>query len=143
MTQRFRTMAPILPDWSVGEFLDLLPTRGKSVQPSGETDEGLDMLLKHAFNSPGNEGNGNKVLQQLTKKIRGPFGAPALEGPTGASLEDELLRSGGRKQCVPFALSEHEVVGEGLCDLGRDNLWEMLRCAASGVTSRGYAWLLN
>ena len=83
------------------------------------------------------------VMQQLTKKIRGPFGSPALEGPTGSSYEDELMRSGGRSECVPFALSGHDVVGEGLRDKGRDNLWEMLRCAASSVTSRGYAWLLN
>src|SRR6476660_3275979 len=105
MTQRFRTMAPILPDWSMGEFLDLLPKRGVRVEPIGETDEDLDVLLKHALVSADNEAGSGKVLQQLTKKIRGPFGAAALEGPTGASFEDELMRSGGRSQCVPFALS--------------------------------------
>jgi hypothetical protein len=113
-------------------------------------DESLDLLLKHALGTSRQEPNGSVVWQQLNRKVRGPFGTPALESPSLSSLEIELMQSGGLVQPAPFVVSdkalrghdrEHESTGAGPASSGP--LWEMLRFVSSGLSQNGYAWLLT
>jgi hypothetical protein len=95
-------------------------------------DESLDVLLKHAFTSAPAAEDKSHVWQKLARKMKGPFGAPALEGPTQSSLEVELTVSGGWALPVPFTLAKHPISGNGPDLQGRAAFWGFLRCDCLG-----------
>jgi hypothetical protein len=120
----------------------------KAFEESGEgldPDEGLDMLVKNALVAKPMEtdSRGGHVWQQLTRKMKGPFGAPALEAPGVSALDSELMASGGLVQLAPFALSDKAVGSYSHETPARESLWEMLRFVSSGTAQRGHIWLLS
>jgi len=108
-----------------------------------QDEEQLDVLLKFALERSPEAADGNRVWQQITRKVLGPFGAPALEAPAGTSLELEMMVSGGRRQPAPFALSDSARGSQHSRTENAQPIWGMLRCVCSGIAQRGNAWLLT
>lgn len=109
-------------------------------------DMALEVLLKHALdtNAPAKaEADGGHVWQQLTRKMRGPFGAPVLEAPGISALDSELMASGGVVQLAPFAISDRADRSHSHETQGRESLWAMLRLVSSSAPQRGQAWMLS
>jgi len=129
MIQHARLRRVAVPSGLLDELL-----RQPEQQPPGHThamqaDESLDVLLKHAFSEAPAERDTETVWQKLSRKMRGPSGAPALEGPTQSSLEVELTQSGGWSHPIPFALPI--VRSSGM--QGRDSAWTFLRFECLGL----------
>jgi hypothetical protein len=106
-------------------------------------EEDLDVLLKFALERSPEAADGKRVWQQITRKVLGPFGSPALEAPAGTALELEMMVSGGRSQPAPFALSDNARGSQYQCAENSQPIWSMLRCVCSGTSQRGNAWLLT
>ena len=106
---------------------------------SGEDE--FEFLLRHALSSAAAEPDGSKMWQHIARKMRGPFGTPALEGPGCTTLEQALMSSGGRVQLAPFVLGgplNHE---EPAIPQGTESLWKMLRCFSVASAPKGYSWM--
>src|SRR5215207_9929310 len=52
---------------------------------SEQAEEHLDDLVRHALNAAPQH-DGNRIWQQITRKVLGPFGTPAFEAPAQSSL---------------------------------------------------------
>ena len=108
-----------------------------------EFDDTLDHLLKHAMKTTSKTPDTGRVWQQLSRRVRGPFGYAALEAPALDSIETELLTSGGRVQQAPFVLSDrvrdHSRERHGAVDA----LCDMLRSGTSVRSPLGSAGILS
>jgi hypothetical protein len=70
-------------------------------------DESLDLLVKHALKSHAPQmptPSSNNVWSKLSKRVRGPFGKIAVEGP--AASGDELAING--PNISPFAVGDEK-----------------------------------
>ena len=104
-------------------------------------DDEFEFLLRHALSAAGPEPDGGKVWQHVARKMRGPFGAPALEGPGCTTLEQALMSSGGRVQLAPFVLGSPSNHEEPAKLPGTESLWERLRCFSVASAPKGYSWM--
>jgi hypothetical protein len=114
--------------------------------PGGYSKSGEDefeFLLRHALSTTAAEPDGGKVWQHLARKMRGPFGAPALEGPGCTTLEQALMSSGGRVQLAPFVLGSPWNHEEPAMPGGTESLWARLRCFSVATAPKGYSWMFT
>jgi hypothetical protein len=107
-----------------------------------EFDDSLDHLLKHAMKSTSSAPDNGRVWQQLSRRVKGPFGF-ALEAPALDSIEAELLTSGGRVQQAPFVLSDRVRDRSQERHSAVDSLCEMLRSGTSVRSAIGSAGILS
>ena len=152
MIQRFRHMARPYFGFSIAD--SRLPANPKYERQqkclSGEdtsrgypksSDDEFEFLLRHALSTSSAEPDGGKVWQHVARKMRGPFGAPALEGPGCTTLEQALMSSGGRVQLAPFVLGSPSNHEEPAKLPGTESLWERLRCFSVATAPKGYSWM--
>jgi len=144
MIQHVRVRRVAIPGDILDKFLQQSAEDLQSFSPARQAEESLDVLLKHALNAaPAEEEDDNThVWQKLARKMMGPFGAPALEGPTQSSLEVELTSSGGWSRPVPFAVSmprQREMYNDVP---GHASLWSFLRFDYVGLPQPGSNSLL-
>ena len=96
MIRRIKALAGTTP----GEIVDGIVSHLKALDDveelEGQRDPSLDLLLKHAMHSasPGAP-NAGRIWQQLSRRVVGPFGGLAVEGPASG---------GGGSERVPFNL---------------------------------------
>lgn len=88
---------------------NVLSTLRDRIEPGGQADgdESLDILVKHALKSHTPQTPGpdtNNVWSKLSKRVRGPFGKIAVEGP--AAQGDDLARLGSNG--VPFSVGDEK-----------------------------------
>jgi len=142
MIPRFRNMAPHLPECVLEGLMDNAKRTANEEEQTKGADDAFDFLLKHALTNTPEQADGGKVWQHIARKMRGPFGTPALEGPGCTTLEQVLMSSGGRVQLAPFVFGspDHREKPDG--PRGTECVWEMLRCVSSTNTPKGYSWLL-
>jgi hypothetical protein len=72
---------------------------------AGDGDESLDILVKHALNTHTPQTpvpSTSNVWSKLSRRVRGPFGKMAVEGPAATGDNLSTLGSGG----VPFAVGD-------------------------------------
>ncbi|HEY0071791.1 MAG TPA: hypothetical protein VGE04_17645 [Chloroflexia bacterium] len=86
---------------------DVLSTLRNRMEPAGATegDESLDILLKHALNTHTPETpvpSTSHVWSKLSRRVRGPFGKIAVEGPAASGQGLSTLGSGA----VPFSVGD-------------------------------------
>ena len=86
---------------------DVLSTLRNHMEPlgAGEADESLDILVKHALNTHTPQTpvpSSSNVWSKLSRRVRGPFGKMAVEGPAASGDSLAALGSGG----VPFAVGD-------------------------------------
>ena len=86
---------------------DVLSTLRNHMEPVGATDgdESLDILVKHALNTHTPETpapSTNNVWRTLSRRVKGPFGKIAVEGPAAPGRELGMLGSG----VLPFAVGD-------------------------------------
>jgi hypothetical protein len=146
MIQRIRVVAVPCGCRRPNSLLAKLRIQQNRQAVAEQDEEQLDILLKFALERSPEEADGNRVWQQITRKVLGPFGSPALEAPAGTSLELEMMISGGRRQPAPFAISDNARGSQHSQYDGSQNsqpIWSMLRCVCSGIAQRGNAWLLT
>jgi hypothetical protein len=141
MIPHFRNMAPLLPECALEGLFGTARRTAKEDEVSNNMDDGFEFLLKHALAGAREQVDGGKVWQQIARKMRGPFGTPALEGPGCTMLEQVLMSSGGRIQLAPFVLGSPEHGEKPGGPRGTECLWEMLRCVSSTTAPKGYSWL--
>jgi hypothetical protein len=144
MIQHVRVRRVAIPSDILEKILQQREETLERFSHAHHAEESLDVLLKHAFKAaPAEEEEDNShVWQKLARKMMGPFGAPALEGPTQSSLEVELTNSGGWSRPVPFALSTpyHR---DNYNDVpGHASLWSFLRFDCVGLPQPGSNSLL-
>jgi hypothetical protein len=79
MIRRFREIAASIQE----DFADDLRALGPQEEEEIETEEdpGLDLLVKNAIRSNWLEHDPKQVWQQLSERVRGPFGSMAVEEP--------------------------------------------------------------
>jgi hypothetical protein len=154
MIQRFRHMAQPYFGFSIEDSnLPANPKyeRQRSCPPGDQTPRGypisgedeFELLLRHALSAAAAEPDGGKVWQHVARKMRGPFGAPALEGPGLTTLDHTLMLSGGRVQLAPFVLGSPQAHEEPASLRGTDSLWERLRCLSVASAPKGYSWMFT
>lgn len=88
---------------------DMLSTLRDRMEPANHTDgdESLDLLVKHALkvHTPQMPARStNNVWRRLSKRVTGPFGKMAVEGP--AASGDELAMHGSN--VGPFAVGDEK-----------------------------------
>ncbi|MFL5735645.1 MAG: hypothetical protein ACJ78Q_21010 [Chloroflexia bacterium] len=142
MTLRSKYMDPFLPH-DVMEGMASKPLRTRRPDPGIDRDDEFHVLLKHAMAAAPERQDGGKLWQQLARKVRGPFGAPALEGPGCTTLEQVLMSSGGRVQLAPFVLSSLTGCPNPSGAKGPETLWEMLRCVPAATAPKSYTWMFS
>ncbi|MDQ3930878.1 MAG: hypothetical protein M3328_17245 [Chloroflexota bacterium] len=72
---------------------------------ASDAEESLDLLVKHALkaHTPQTPApNTNNVWSKLSRRVRGPFGKLAVEGPEGSGSEMEVLGPMG----APFSVGD-------------------------------------
>jgi hypothetical protein len=141
MIPRFRDMAPLLPACALEGLIDNARRNTDEGDTSSRSDDEFEFLLKHALSTTREPADGGKVWQQIARKMRGPFGTPALEGPGCTTLEQVLMSSGGRVQLAPFVLGSPTHGEKPPGPRGTECVWEMLRCVSSTTAPKGYSWL--
>src|SRR5689334_4726238 len=104
MIPHFRNMASLLPACQLDGVIENPRRADLEEESADDADSDFDFLLKHALSGPPAQADGGKVWQQIARKMRGPFGTPALEGPACSTFEQVLMSSGGRVQLAPFVL---------------------------------------
>jgi hypothetical protein len=85
-------------------MLSTLRDRIETVGAS-DADESLDLLVKHALksNAPQTPApNTNNVWSKLSRRVKGPFGRMAVEGPEGSGSEMSVLGPKG----APFSVGD-------------------------------------
>lgn len=102
MIRRTRLARP--PSRYLEDVLSTLRDRIELAAPV-ENDESLDLLVKHALHThtpqapaPG----ANNVWSKLSRRVKGPFGKIAVEGPASSGDPLASLGSGG----VPFSVGD-------------------------------------
>ena len=86
---------------------DVLSTLRNHMEPAGgsDGDESLDILVKHALNTHTPETptpSTNNVWTKLSRRVKGPFGKIAVEGPAASGRELGMMGSGS----VPFSVGD-------------------------------------
>ena len=85
-------------------MLSSLRDRMEPESPAG-ADESLDLLVKHALRShtPNTPvPSTSNVWSKLSRRVRGPFGKMAVEGPAASGDELAMLGSNG----TPFSVGD-------------------------------------
>lgn len=84
MIRRIRQLAAALHE----DITDDLRAIGSQIDGEAEPDDdpGLDLLVKNAVRSNWLEHDPRRVWQQLSERVRGPFGQMAVEQPALAGL---------------------------------------------------------
>jgi hypothetical protein len=143
MIPQFRNMAPFLPACQIDGVIDSSRHISREEDTPSAIDREFEFLLKHALADAPAQPDGGKVWQQIARKMRGPFGAPALEGPGCTTFEQVLMSSGGRVQLAPFVLGspEHSEKPDG--PKGSECVWEMLRCVSTVSAPKGYSLMFS
>jgi hypothetical protein len=75
------------------------------IEPEAESDESLDLLVKHALKSHTPHTpvpSTSNVWSKLSRRVRGPFGKMAVEGPAASGDELAVLGPNGS----PFSLGD-------------------------------------
>lgn len=142
MIQHVRVRRVAVPQNMFRSLVPRLRCISTSAVESEQADETLDVLLKHAFKSAPEEQENDHIWQRLARKMIGPFGAPALEGPAMSNLEIELDSSGGWSRSAPFALRIQDKPHHGSSTPGHESLWSLLRFDQLGLPQRGCNSLL-
>lgn len=86
---------------------DVLSTLRNRMEPLGvvENDDSLDILVKHALNTHTPQTpvpSSSNVWSKLSRRVKGPFGKMAVEGPAASGDNLAALGSGS----VPFAVGD-------------------------------------
>lgn len=144
MIQHVRVRRVATPSDLLDRILQQPEEDSLSLSQARHADESLDLLLKHALNAAPaeTESDNSHVWQKLARKMRGPFGAAALEGPTQSSLEIELTASGGWSRPIPFAVSTPHRQDPYNDVPGHATLWSFLRFDCIGLPQPGSSSLL-
>jgi hypothetical protein len=143
MIQRIRIVAVPFDRHRAKSLISRLRLRARNRDTDAQDEEELNVLLKHALERSPEPADGNRVWQELTRKVCGPFGAPALEAPSFTSLEFEMMASGGVVQPAPFVLSDRAHGSQHHHEEGESPIWGMLRFVCSGFSHTGRAWMLS
>src|SRR5438270_11199730 len=104
MILHFRNAAPPQAACPLDGLIENARRPAQEELPLADADRDFDFLLKHALSGAQVQPDGGRVWQQIARKMRGPFGSPALEGPGCTTFEQVLMSSGGRVQLAPFVL---------------------------------------
>ncbi len=86
---------------------DMLSTLRERIEEASapDADESLDLLVKHALksNAPQTPApNSNNVWSKLSRRVRGPFGKMAVEGPECSGSDMSVLGPNG----APFSVGD-------------------------------------
>lgn len=93
MIRRIKALVEVSPGDLVGGLLSGF----REASRSDASDESLDVLLKHAVrHGPSGETDPGRIWKKLRRRVSGPFGGLAIEGPA----------MGGGGQLAPFARSD-------------------------------------
>jgi hypothetical protein len=137
MIQHIRTMPFPLPP------VEDLPAVTVASEDTDLADTSLDHLLKHALKTMPQDVDGGRIWDNLARRVRGPFGAAALEAPAFNSSETELMTSGGRVRLAPFVLSDKVQKRSREHAHAIDCLFEMLRVDSSGRWQPSCVWMFS
>ena len=83
MIRRIRAIAATSPSELAEDLLHSLSNGGDD-EP--EVDTSLQILLKNAVRSSWGEPDASRVWKRLSRRVTGPFGALAMEGPALAAI---------------------------------------------------------
>jgi hypothetical protein len=113
MIRRIRALASTSPAELVEGLFSRLSSRAEEDCEGEQPDDALEVLVKNAMQPPDEaEGHASLVWRRLKKKVTGPFGMLAVEGPGVSLMEDELLNSGGTRRSAPFVLAADSQYGK-------------------------------